>query len=239
MEKLLTLTYLHRLCSFLFWIFTSIGVLWTSGFLFFIWYVSSFSAPSPPYETTDVLVVFTGGKGRIHVGLSLLEGNSAPLLFISGVAKNVTERDLLLKKLRKISSSSPNISKIILGYHAKNTRENAKEVSFWIHKNRSKISPSPSMRLVTSVYHMPRSLLELQRELPALKIVPHPVFSKPFQAQHWWNTSTNLKLSFSEYIKCNLFFLRIFKEDLDTWMKASFLQPIKNLFFPRGGVLSS
>ena len=44
-----------------------------------------------------------------------------------------------------------------------------------------------SLRLVTANYHMPRSLLEFRRAMPALHIVPHPVFPDNFKRDDWWH----------------------------------------------------
>ncbi|MBS0185140.1 MAG: YdcF family protein [Proteobacteria bacterium] len=227
-EKLkLILIFLKKLFSLLLWSSTSFILIWALGFLFFLGYLSFFKEPLPPYEKTDLLVVLTGGKGRIIKGLSLINEDAATHLFISGVEKNVTGPDILLEATKK-SASSLNIpvdlSKMQLGHHAKNTHENAQEVALWIkHQNMlnhlKNQAPLKSIRLVTSIYHMPRSLLEFKRALPNITFVPHPVFSSLFHGIYWWKTLPALKLSFSEYIKYNLAIFRICYEEIRFFLK--------------------
>lgn len=202
-------------------------LLWCLGFLLFLGYLSFSKTPIPPYVKTDTLVVLTGGKGRILTALSLLNEEASSYLFISGVQKNVTESDILLEVFKKQSSSldlPKNMSQIHLGHQAKNTHENAQEVALWIkHQNTVNTSkmlpPLKSIRLVTSVYHMPRSLLEFQRALPGITLTPHPVFSSPFHQTRGWKTKLALKLSFSEYIKYNLALFRILQETICLFLK--------------------
>jgi len=51
-----------------------------------------------------------------------------------------------------------------------------------------------SVRLVTSSYHMPRSLLEFSRAMPGVRIVPHPVFADRVKQGQWlvWPGTANL-----------------------------------------------
>ena len=57
------------------------------------------------------------------------------------------------------------------------------------------------MRLVTSAYHMPRSLLEFRRIMPEMIIVPHPVFPEDYNPRHWWRWPGSPGLVISEYSK--------------------------------------
>lgn len=204
-------------------------ILWFLGFLSFLGYLSFLKEPVSPYSKTDVLVVLTGGKGRVITGLSLLNEDAATHLFISGVKKNVTRPEIILEATKK---SNPSLtfpkdpSKMQLGYLAKNTQGNAQEVALWIKNqnilNDSKgLPPLKSIRLVTSVYHLPRSLLEFKRTLPDITLIPHPVFSSPFHKIQWWTTKSALRLSFSEYVKYNIALFRIFYEVTSSFFKRN------------------
>ncbi|HQS84318.1 MAG: hypothetical protein B7Y25_02895 [Alphaproteobacteria bacterium 16-39-46] len=212
---------------FLLWSILSLIILWFLGFLSFLGYLSFLKEPVSPYAKTDVLVVLTGGKGRIITGLSLLNEDAATHLFISGVKKNVTSPEIILEATKK---SDPSLttpkdpSKMQLGHLAKNTQGNAQEVALWVnHQNMLNASkglpPLKSIRLVTSVYHLPRSLLEFKRTLPNITLIPHPVFSSPFHKIQWWTTKSALKLSFSEYVKFNIALFRIFYEVTTPFLK--------------------
>jgi uncharacterized SAM-binding protein YcdF (DUF218 family) len=86
-------------------------------------------------------------------------------IFISGVYKKTTLRDILP------SGYVENIH-IILGKQAKNTRENALEINKWAKQNQ--IS---EILLITSDYHIPRSVIELKFASDSLKIYPYAVKS--------------------------------------------------------------
>jgi len=50
------------------------------------------------------------------------------------------------------------------------------------------------VRLVTSGYHMPRSVLEFENALPDVTLIPHPVFPPHVKQQQWsaWPGTTGL-----------------------------------------------
>jgi uncharacterized SAM-binding protein YcdF (DUF218 family) len=58
-----------------------------------------------------------------------------------------------------------------------------------------------SLRLVTAWYHMPRSLLELNRAMPEVEIIAHPVFPDEVSQVHWWASRSTVLLLASEYGK--------------------------------------
>jgi uncharacterized SAM-binding protein YcdF (DUF218 family) len=70
-----------------------------------------------------------------------------------------------------------------------------------------------SLRLVTAWYHMPRSLIEFERAMPEMEIVPHPVFPelvKPHQQWLAWRGAAALLIG--EYEKYLAAILRSFLE---------------------------
>jgi len=58
-----------------------------------------------------------------------------------------------------------------------------------------------SLRLVTAWYHMPRSLLELDRAMPEIEIIAHPVFPDETSQEYWWASRSTVVLLASEYGK--------------------------------------
>src|SRR3546814_1991195 len=123
--------------------------------------------PVPDDRRTDAIIVLTGGSERLPTGLDLLSRDRADKLFVSGVYAGVEVAELL-----RLSRQSPQelACCIVLGYAANDTRGNAVETAAWVHAEGYK-----SLRLVTSNYHMARSLLEFRRLMPEIEIVPHPV----------------------------------------------------------------
>lgn len=216
------LSRLTSLFRVLFWLSLGLVTLWFLGFAMFIVNISTPPHFEHPYRKTDAIVVLTGGQGRVKTGLFLLKQGVAQKLFISGVQKGVTQYDIvskslksqdLIKELNEVSES------LDLGHTAENTRGNAREVATWV-KNQTSLNrhhsshPLKSIRLVTSTYHMPRSLLELHQILPDLTIIPHPIFSETFKKEEWWHNRDALSLAFSEYIKYSLVCMRIFYQNL-------------------------
>lgn len=172
--------------------FSVLFLVWAAGLYLFASLIPEPGAASA--GKTDAVVVLTGGAGRVGEGLSLLESGIAKKLFISGVYRGVDVQALL--KLAKVAPGNLECC-IALGYAADSTRGNAAETVDWMAKEGFK-----SLRLVTASYHMPRSLLEFRKALPAkIAIVPHPVFPAGFYAGNWWRWRGSARLAISEYHK--------------------------------------
>lgn len=164
---------------------------WVIGLLWFG--ISLPTEVSDASRRTDAIVVLTGGSGRVHQGLELLAQGRAQKLFVSGVYHGVDVQELL-----RVSQQSPQdlICCIALGYRADNTHGNALETAEWMREQ-----GLHSLRLVTSAYHMPRSLLEFRRVMPELEVVPHPVFPEGFKRRRWWPWPGRPALIVTEYSK--------------------------------------
>ncbi len=181
-------------------------LLWLGGLGWFV--ANSRMARVDPSIRTDAIVVLTGGKLRLETGLSLLAAGAARKLFVSGVNQNV-DRDELLRALGPLAEREACC--IVLGHEADNTFGNARETATWMQEEGYR-----SLRLVTSWYHMPRSLLEFGRAMPRMTIVPHPVFADHLEAERWWRWHGTPRLVFVEYNK----------------YLAAWLRPLLNLIFP-------
>lgn len=168
-----------------------LGLLLGAGFL---WFLTSLPREAAdPARETDAIVVLTGGSGRVSQGLELLEAGKAKKLFISGVYYAVDVNELLRVAERQPEDLSCCIA---LGYEAGNTRGNAEETAAWIRKQ-----DYASLRLVTSAYHMPRSLLQFRRAMPGVEILPHPVFPEGYDPEARWRLPGSLSLLLQEYGK--------------------------------------
>ena len=58
-----------------------------------------------------------------------------------------------------------------------------------------------SLVVVTSAYHMPRSLAELDHALPDVTKIPYPVANPDLALDRWYLRPATVKLLFSEYVK--------------------------------------
>ena len=163
-------------------------LVWVGGFFAFIGMTLS-SSPKGIDETTDAIVVLTGGKNRIQEGLQLFANGRATHLFISGVFKDVTRSEIL--SLWTGEHALPPCC-VTLGYNATSTAQNAQETREWLEEQ-----DYSSIRLVTGNYHMPRSLMELSHALPGIDIYPHPVKQPDLSVKSEWYW----RLMFMEYHK--------------------------------------
>ena len=148
---------------------------WLGGFAWFVG--SSLWVRVDRASPTDAIVVLTGGKMRLETGLELLEAGKAGKLFVSGVNPAV-DRDTLLRALGPAAQREACC--IVLGHAADNTVGNALETAVWMQQEGYR-----SLRLVTSWYHMRRSLLEFGRAMPRVRVVAHPVFARDSDPEGW------------------------------------------------------
>ena len=142
-------------------------LLWAFGFALF---VTTLPRPAGD-ETTDGIIVLTGGPGRLQRGLAMLAGGKARRMLISGVAREVGRREIAT-----VYHIVPALmTRIDLGHESVDTRSNADEAARWIEAHDYR-----SIRLVTTDWHMPRARLELAREKRSgVSILPDPVTSEP------------------------------------------------------------
>ena len=169
----------------------AVALLFLGGF---VWFLASLPHDDEaPDRQTDAIVVLTGGAGRVARGLELLEQDKAEKLFISGVYYAVDVNELLRVAERSPQDLSCCIS---LGYEAGNTRGNAEETAAWIDKQ-----GYDSLRLVTSAYHMPRSLLQFRRLMPGVEILVHPVFPESYEPGSFWPLPGPFTLLVQEFVK--------------------------------------
>jgi uncharacterized SAM-binding protein YcdF (DUF218 family) len=143
---------------------------------------------------TDAVVVLTGGSQRLHSGIDLLREGKGRMLFVTGVGRRVDLGELL----RAAGEDTPRslVCCIALGHEAENTAGNALETARWMRRQ-----GYHSLRLVTAWYHMPRSLLEFERAMPGIRIVPHPVFPERVREEYWWAWRGTAALLIGEYEK--------------------------------------
>ncbi len=160
--------------------------------IFVIWGVGLFvfagTVPltvADPEERTDVIVVLTGGSGRLRAGLDLLLEGHAAHLFVSGVYRGIEVDQLLAINKQRPGEVE---SRISIG-NAVDTIENATETAAWMYAQGYN-----SLRLVTAAYHMPRSMLE---------------FPDHVKRENWWAWPGTTALLASEFNKFVLAWLRL------------------------------
>jgi uncharacterized SAM-binding protein YcdF (DUF218 family) len=165
------------------------ALLWLGGLLWFVH--SSLETPGARAGATDAIVVLTGGRLRVEAGLDLLGAGRGQKLFISGVNPHVDRPALM----RVAGRPDGDADRIVLGHAADNTLGNARETAAWMRQEGYR-----SLRLVTSWYHMRRSLLEFERAMPDVTILAEPVYPHA-ESDSWWAWLDTASLVVGEYHK--------------------------------------
>ncbi|WP_410055049.1 YdcF family protein [Microvirga sp. Mcv34] len=191
-----------RLLTFGFWSFIAAMVVGVLGFLGFVYSLDRFE--QPPETRADGIVAMTGGAQRIGDAIDLLAKGYAKRLLISGVNEN-TSRD-------QIARLNPGQRRLFdccvdLDYRARNTIGNAIETRRWAEAN-----SFDTIIVVTSNYHMPRTLVELEHALPNLQKIPYPV-AATIDPHEWWHKPAVARLVFTEYVKFLAVWIRTRFED--------------------------
>ncbi len=148
----------------------------------------------PADAHAEGIVVLTGGSDRIDEALQLLAEGHAGRLLISGVNPAVT--------LQTIAATvSPRLHSVLeccvdLDHQAQDTVGNAAETRDWAEK-----LGYSSLIVVTSGYHMPRSMAELGEAMPEKRLIPFPVNNPDLHLASWWSDSETVALLIREYSK--------------------------------------
>jgi len=172
-------------------LFVLCGIVIGGGFVQFLSLIPTEEPEKPPIA--EGVVVLTGAGGRIQKAVWLVSTTEAEKLLISGV--NTATKTSEIKELKNISSQFIDCC-ISLDYVAKNTIDNAHETHLWAKKHNMK-----TLLLVTSNYHMPRSLREMNMASPETKFIPYPVVDKSVQLEKWWEYPGTRRLLIREYFK--------------------------------------
>jgi uncharacterized SAM-binding protein YcdF (DUF218 family) len=167
------------------------------GFLLFVYSLDRFE--QKPETRADGIVALTGGAQRIGDAIDLLAQGYAKRLLISGVNEKTSREE--------ISRLNPGQRRLFdccvdLDYRARNTIGNAIETRRWAEKN-----GFDAIIVVTSNYHMPRTLVELDHTLPNLQKIPYPV-AATIDPHDWWRNPATARVIVTEYLKFLAVWLR-------------------------------
>ncbi|MBA2125740.1 YdcF family protein [Hyphomicrobium methylovorum] len=144
-------------------------------------------------DKADGIVVLTGGELRMEAGAKLLGEGRAKRMLISGVNRKVTREEM--RRLLNLQTDTFNCC-VDLGYEALDTVGNADETRTWAKSN-----GYTKLIIVTSRYHMPRSLAELALAMPGVTLIPYAVTPRRVPETTWWLHASTTRVLLSEYLK--------------------------------------
>src|SRR5690606_22826577 len=170
-----------------------VALMWLTGLFVFAERVRGLT-PAPEPARADAIVSLTGPSAeRVNAAVRLLEQGKGDRLLISGV-----NREVRRKELRALTPGSKKLFNccVDLGFEAENTVGNAQEIASWA---RSK--GYDSLIVVTSDYHMPRSLLEIRGAAPGIELTPYAVSTPSLDNSRWWRAAETARRMTLEYMK--------------------------------------
>jgi len=165
-------------------------------------------SPQDKLTKADAIIIISGGETdlRVKEGVKLFQAGWAPLLIMSGAARDEGESNAEAMKRLAINLGVASES-ILVEKEARNTIDNAKFTRDLISSNH--IS---SIILVTSPYHQRRASLTFSYYLGnSIKIINHSASDSAWRKNGWWNDNWARKITASELQKIiylSLFFKR-------------------------------
>lgn len=170
-------------------------------FFGFLNFVGSLDRKEPVnLAKADGIVALTGGVDRIPDAVGWLALGNGERLLISGVSTQTS--------VEKLVQTAPRLKNwlhccVDLDHQARNTVGNAEETRRWATAKGYR-----SLLVVTSSYHMPRALVELQRFMPEVNLIAAPVVTERLQELGYWKDPGLLKILLHEYAKFTVSYAR-------------------------------
>jgi uncharacterized SAM-binding protein YcdF (DUF218 family) len=169
----------------------------------FVWFAGNAAGLAGPVDPrADAIVVLTGDSARIDTALGLLAEGRAARLLISGVNPAVSSDALA----RTYGAEFGHLLAccVDLGRAARDTLGNAAETLAWVEQQ-----GFVSLLVVTSDYHMARSMAELADAIPEVALSAVPIASPELHAGDWWRDPSAIALMAREYGKYLLTMARL------------------------------
>lgn len=170
-----------------------VALIWLAGLFAFAHRVRELTPAEDPARA-DAIVALTGPSAeRVNAAIRLLEQGKGERVLISGVNREVRRREL-----RAVVPGSSRLFNccVDLGFEAENTAGNAQEIAAW-----ARAKGYDDLIVVTSDYHMPRSLVEIRGAMPGVKLTPYAVSTPSLDNARWWRAAVTARRMTLEYMK--------------------------------------
>lgn len=168
-------------------------LIWMVGLVAFAQRVERSTPPVEP-PVADAVVALTGASDlRLEAAARLLERGKGKRLLISGVNREASRDDILAvsRAVKPIYDCC-----VDLGYAAADTVGNAEEIAEW-----ARGKSFTRLIVVTSDYHMPRSILEIRAAMPEATLIEYPVVTGLVDVDRWWRNEGDARRLIVEYSK--------------------------------------
>lgn len=181
-----------------------------AGFIVLILSMSLFLAPDSLLECSespsatkdchraDAIVAVSGGdtSARTQVAIDLYQQGWAPKVIFSGAAYDKSgPSNASVMRTQALRQGVP-AADILVEEDSATTRENAQNTSQLLASMQAS-----DVIIVSSSYHMKRTLIEFRREAPDVAFRAHPTNSDNQWSVWWWTTPQGWYLAVSEIIK--------------------------------------
>jgi len=170
-----------------------VALVWLVGLFAFAERVRGLTPAQEPARA-DAIVALTGPSAeRVNAAVRLLEQGKGRRVLISGVNREVRRQEL-----RALTPGSNRLFNccVDLGFEAETTTGNAQEIAAWAHAK-----GYDSLIVVTSDYHMPRSLVEIRSAAPGIELTPYAVSTPSLDDSRWWRAAVTARRMTLEYMK--------------------------------------
>ena len=170
-----------------------VALMWLVGLFVFADRVRSLTPATEPARA-DAIVALTGPSSeRVNAAVRLLDQDKGDRLLISGVNREVRRQEL-----RALTPGSNRLFNccVDLGFEAEDTEGNAQEIASW-----ARTHGYDDLIVVTSDYHMPRSLLEIRSVAPEIKLHGYAVETPSLDNSRWWKVAVTARRMTLEYMK--------------------------------------
>lgn len=176
--------------------FLVLALIWFSGLLAYASRVQQQTPARAPTPAQGIVALTGAGSNqRIATAVGLLEDGYGRRVLVSGVNRAATREDIrnISRAVRRLYDCC-----VDLGFTAADTVGNARETAAWAQAMRYR-----SLIIVTSDYHMPRAMLELNAVLRGTGITAqtYAVSTPSLKARRWWRNPGAARLMVVEYCK--------------------------------------
>lgn len=170
-----------------------LGLVWLAGLFAFAERVRGLTPADEPARADGVVALTGPSTERLNAAMRLMEQDKGDRLLVSGVNREVRREELraLLPGSNRLYDCC-----VDLGFDARDTMGNAQEIASWAHAK-----DYDSLIVVTSDYHLPRSLLEIRGMAPDLRLTGYAVVTPQLNSGRWWREEASFRRMTLEYTK--------------------------------------